>query len=519
MASQNRDSSARHQRVVVLDASRLPPLTREQARVVERIVSGFGSPDPRRCFVVRALAGAGKTTVIDHVHVRLATKGKSVIRLTFNRSLAKSHGVAETLHGLIYRHTGFDRARLEQAPSPAWAVRRFGIASASVGHRDGTVSVLQAEQVAAHALAAAQRWMTSTAPVPGPEHLVLPEVPPNADAGDIDALRATVLAYATLIADDMLDVRSSAPITHDTYIRWWWQRGGLLAADAVVFDEAQDASALMLDLVLRSSACVLVGDPYQGIYDWRSAIGDFGNEQLVPRLAHKEVVRLDMVHSFRFDTERAVRCGNAALVALQADVRLRRAYESERPVPERPRRAVLARTRAGVLAAAEYLLGRGEAVTATQVEALGRAFDDVRALREGVSRGRFALFAGWRDFELLADADPHSEYAGWVRLFRRIGEDRLARLVQRLRDLSAHSENEGTLPVTVTTVHQAKGLEWDCVQLIDDWPEGMPCEWNDPQRRLWYVACTRARFAVRLPSRLHPFLAWARQDCRQEMVG
>ncbi len=76
-------------------------------------------------------------------------------------------------------------------------------------------------------------------------------------------------------------------------------------------------------------------------------------------------------------------------------------------------------------------------------------------------------------------------------------------LEQFLADLSLENPERGeerTEVLTLSTIHQAKGLEWDAVLLIDAVEERFPSRHalNNPddleeERRLMYVACTRAR--------------------------
>lgn len=44
----------------------------------------------------------------------------------------------------------------------------------------------------------------------------------------------------------------------------------------------------------------------------------------------------------------------------------------------------------------------------------------------------------------------------------------------------------------ITTAHKSKGLEWDNVELSDDFPDPYFNK-NDEEKRLFYVAMTRAK--------------------------
>ena len=63
------------------------------------------------------------------------------------------------------------------------------------------------------------------------------------------------------------------PITHDFYLKLYQQQHPRLYYDTILFDEAQDASGSMLDIILKQECKkILVGDPHQQIYSFRYAI-------------------------------------------------------------------------------------------------------------------------------------------------------------------------------------------------------------------------------------------------------
>ena len=75
-------------------------------------------------------------------------------------------------------------------------------------------------------------------------------------------------------------------ITHDFYLKKFQLSNPTLFFDYILFDEGQDASAVMLDIFLKQKATkVIVGDTHQQIYGWRFAVNslekaDFKTYQL-----------------------------------------------------------------------------------------------------------------------------------------------------------------------------------------------------------------------------------------------
>lgn len=134
----------------------------------------------------------------------------------------------------------------------------------------------------------------------------------------------------------------------------------------------------------------------------------------------------------------------------------------------------------------------------TMMAAMVNAGDKAQAVLEAV------LSAGYREYlkdrfdnfaERVADIEQLSSYAA-----------RSASLEQFLTDTSLSEEyskkdsKEGKDRVVLSTIHQAKGLEWDTVFVIRLTQGGFPSErsFGEPggleeERRLFYVAVTRAQ--------------------------
>jgi cyanophycinase-like exopeptidase len=94
----------------------------------------------------------------------------------------------------------------------------------------------------------------------------------------------------------MIDPRGTCPITHDVYLKLWSLERPKISSDFLLFDEAQDANPVMLDLVMGQDAQkILVGDRYQQIYSWRGAVNamqsvDMPYRRDADRRAHRRLV-------------------------------------------------------------------------------------------------------------------------------------------------------------------------------------------------------------------------------------
>ena len=67
----------------------------------------------------------------------------------------------------------------------------------------------------------------------------------------------------------MIEPRGTCPFTHDVYLKLWSLERPKISSDFLLFDEAQDANPVMLDLVMGQDAQkILVGDVYKQFYPW-----------------------------------------------------------------------------------------------------------------------------------------------------------------------------------------------------------------------------------------------------------
>jgi len=70
-----------------------------------------------------------------------------------------------------------------------------------------------------------------------------------------------------------VNVQSNFPIDHDTYVKMWHLSGAKIDVDFILFDEAQDANPVVLDIVMKQKTRkIYVGDHHQKIYAWRGAV-------------------------------------------------------------------------------------------------------------------------------------------------------------------------------------------------------------------------------------------------------
>ncbi len=325
-------------------------------------------------------------------------------------------------------------------------------------------------------------------------------------------------------------------------------------------DEYQDVNPLqqrLLDLWLgeRDDVCV-VGDASQTIYTFTGASSSYLVD-FRSRYSHATEVRL--IRSYRSTPQivslanRVLRSATGPEAKLRLELRPTRAdgpeprvrtYDDEPAEAAAVAKAIVALIADGTPAREIAVLYRINAQSEVFEEALGEvaipyvlrgesAFFDRGEVREAVTRLRGAARGGQSSGDLGTDvrsvlsamnwsAEPPSGTGAvrerWENLLRLVtladdlaGADQAATLTDLVVDLDQRASTQSAPTadgVTLATVHAAKGLEWDAVFVVGLVAGTFPIQYADTparveeERRLFYVACTRAR--------RHLALSWAR---------
>ena len=282
----------------------------------------------------------------------------------------------------------------------------------------------------------------------------------------------TILGYAKWILSEMF--RKRIPVTHDAYLKFY-QLGNpsLSRFDAMLFDEGQDASPVMLDIFLRQRGRkLIVGDSSQQIYSFRGAVNSLDQ---VP------FPSFGLTTSFRFRQEVA----DLAMETLQLK---RMIGQYQNPVrirgvgscQETESFAVLARTNLCLLREAiesmlfskrRRLFFEGGFESYTYMSE-GASLFDVLYLRLGqFGKIRSSFIREFQDFESLLEyieAAEDGELRLTVEIVKEFGPS-LVDFINRLRQLQVPREQA---EVVFSTVHKSKGQEYDCVEILDDFITG-----------------------------------------------
>jgi len=491
--------------------------TTEQQAILEAAARG----EPGK---VLAYAGTGKTTTL--TGIAQAWPHGRLLYLAFNRAIADeaqrkfpARVECKTAHALAFRAQARWIAGREVV-GQWWKLRPFVLRDCPDAIDAARLYGRTEAQACASLFEILQRFCQTADAAVGPQHVgervltpLLGAVArcegPLSEADQrtwIRDLRARLVPAAQAVWDAMLS-RPDWPVVHDVYLKRWQLAAPALPYDAVLFDEAQDASPVMQALVLQQPGVVwMVGDSYQQIYEWRGAI-DALDQYAAPAYP--------LTRSWRFGPEVAATASRLLQVVLAAPWPLHGlgptgavrtpAGDQGSWDPACPgQTAVLCRTNIGVLQAAITALDARRAVSiAGGAGPVVDLCEAALALYHGqrVRHPELSDFATWDELRLASETAIGQSYRPLVQLVERQGEW-LAVACRRLR---VETVPEGQAALVLSTAHKAKGREWPQVVFGGDWHPfaGMDAEsgrvWiRADEARLWYVACTRGRRQVDL---------------------
>ncbi len=302
-------------------------------------------------------------------------------------------------------------------------------------------------------------------------------------------------------------------VTHDFYLKLFQLQSPRLNFDVIFFDEGQDASPVMLDVFMNQRATkVIVGDEHQQIYRWRYAIN---------ALSTIDLPRKYLTNSFRFPQPVA----DLAIEILKTKSHL---YEPGK-MPKIAEisgkgvaggiasRAVLGRSNSAILVEAinqlidkksiSNLYFEGNFHTYTYADEGGSIYDVLNLYYDERKKIRDPLIKSFKDFSELEEYADETEDAPMKGIINIVKEykSELPSLVKIIKEHHVPDGQKSEAEVVFSTVHKAKGMEYDEVTLLNDFlsEERMISQISQTEEPNWsrleedinilYVAATRAK--------------------------
>jgi len=472
---------------------------------------------------INAVAGAGKTsTLIAYASNR--PKNSRILYLAFNKSvkieaikkfaeMGLDHVTVETAHALAYKHVVFQHNYVvkAQAYSTAEIVELLGLSAIGQGH--------QAFVVANHVNKLLSFFCNS-------DKKRVQDLDYCNTIIDPEARQFVEHHYDFIVQQTRLFLakmdKGLIPIIHDFYLKKFQLLSPNLPYDYLLFDEGQDASAAMLDVFLKQKAIkVIVGDTHQQIYSWRYAVNSLENTRF-------DATNLST--SFRFNQD-------IAELAMHI-LKFKRHIKPFDPLPIKGKgtstsiktKAIIARTNIGLLLKAisyisqrksiKHIYFEGNINTYTYADEGASLYDVMHLFFGRKHLVRDKLLLGMRNANELRDYIDQTgdrQLRMMLDIVEEYGE-KIPSLLNMLKEKHIKDDNKERADIIFSTVHRCKGMEYDTVQLVNDFmseekikklvessvmDHNMRLKLNE-EINLLYVAVTRSRNRVYVPESLFP---------------
>ena len=472
--------------------------------------------------VVNAVAGSGKTTTLGGY--AQARRSKSILYLAFNSSVRKEaqskfaqmglHNVrVETAHSLALSAFRGKRISIYQGSYQPFDVKRI----LGFQQKDAIADM----KFGSHVLKMSSIFCNSNvSKVTETDYLnQLKNQEERAFAESVyDALTHQTRRFLQMMKSGEIEM------THDFYLKLYQlQRPSLSEFDYLLFDEAQDASPVMLDVFLNQPAVkVMVGDEHQQIYSWRYAVN---------ALKSSDFDRKELNTSYRFNQE---------IADLAKSVIRTKNHLEELSVPnlkgvggskeeKNPIKATLGRTNGAILVDVIGQLVEDQNISSvyfeghfnsyTYADEGGSVYDVLNLYKGNFKSIRNPMIKQFHDFQELQEYTDQSGDApmkGIIDIVMKYGKE-LPRMINFIKDSHVDHEQKENADMIYSTVHKAKGMEYDQVTLLDDFlgEEKMidllerPDIHPDFERliedtNILYVGITRTKSELVLPTSLIP---------------
>lgn len=469
--------------------------TQEQVAAIEMAVSG------KDCKVT-AYAGAGKTSTLKLVGSALGNQ--SGMYLAFNKAIAteaqskfEDNVKCKTFHSLAYNSVPrWLTAKLRGdriMPYDLAAQLNFADCMLPVAAKQQkTIKDLSrnftAQDQANLVLKAVGMFCRSTDLEIKKYHIqrVLPDWLDESGATEMKNL---ILPHAQNYWDKITTQGINIKAEHDHYLKHWALSNPEINTDFILFDEAQDADPIMLDVLSKQDAQIIyVGDKHQQIYGFRGAVNAMQSLQI-------EQTRLSQ--SFRFGDNIAQVANIILKNVLDETVPLRgfeKIKDSVNEISLLDCDAFLYRTNANALSGLLELhaIGRKPKLE-VDTNTLKTQVTDALRLQQGQAAKKGSVFEGftnWDEVSIYVGDLPQSDITPLVSLINKFEASAILNVLERSTDKN--------YDCVISTAHKSKGLEFKKVILGGDFFWKKPTKEGEKalsadEARLLYVAATRAQ--------------------------
>lgn len=449
-----------------------------------------------KTLVVFAYAGCGKTfTLVEfakqrpsekmiYIAYNRAIRDEAAIRFPKNVKCYTNHQLAWHAFGKKYQHKLVEGNVRLMDVSKALGTKDWRLLSHAVGSVSGWLSSVDAELSESHV----ERTFSEKD---------LAKVRPER----IGKIKET----ANLIWSMMVDPDDDLRMPHDGYLKLYQLTNPKFNKDIkwILYDEGQDANAVVTDIVLRQeSRLVVVGDRHQQIYRFRGA------ENALDYFMATGGVRFNLSQSYRFGPKVAA-VANVILRAKGETVPVVGLGPVDQIFNDVPAKmmfgspAIICRTVMGVLenAIAAAVEGRTIQFVGGKSSYNLRMLLDVYYLKigeiESISNNKFKNdFEHFEMYESVAVETKDVEMSRALKILETYSD--IPSILKSVEALIVGEKGDSDCfpDIRLMTAHKAKGLEFPDVIMHEDFPDlldpELPPDVLDDELNLAYVTATRA---------------------------
>lgn len=470
--------------------------TDEQAEAIEVFLS-------HKNLVVSAAAGSGKTSMLSMMANSDNRKG---LYLAFNKSIVEemkdkfpAHVQAKTLHSLAFGHQRsiYSSAQMTSNIKPWVMASELVIGSFNGKRESGDSMYISSNAVASLVKMTVEKYCNS-------EDLELSKSHTNVSSpifGDcgLDTqsrkrLQPIILKIAKSLWDDMCDPDSDTPIGFSGYLKRYAMDAPALNVDYIMIDECQDSNGVTMQIIKqqmkRGVQIIMVGDGNQAIYQWR------GSVDIMDQLHDSELRHL--TKTFRFGSAIAS-AANSILDIIGGQKSMEGVGPEGNTSIDQPYPTRLYRTNSAMLYEAIQEMVDGKKVhIAGGSAAIEKELRHVSSLKDGKPVQDISSdFFGFQDWDEVSDFCNDDGADNSVALLYRLVQEHGVRQIKKVLE---DTVSESRADIVVSTLHKAKGREWDSVSLGDDFK--VSGNNKSPEYKILYVAMTRAKKLLSIPSAL-----------------
>ena len=304
------------------------------------------------------------------------------------------------------------------------------------------------------------------------------------------------IKIAYFLWNQMSDPTSEFPMPHDGYLKLWSLNPKQFKYDYIMIDEAQDSNpSFLFALEQMKARKIFVGDEHQGIYSFRGTIN------ALRELKGAEEKTLSITHRFG---PKLSDIANHIISLKNLDLKIKssdRAFDTivmnnHTPLGINP--LILARTNSGLFQKAFDLANQGK-----KFSFIGNAklrFDDLEDLSLLSTEQKGGLYDDYKNIDALIDHAKENQNTDLI-LRAQIAKTHKNGLRSAIDKINSASVETHKNHPTLSTVHQAKGLEAEWVELLNDFPE-LPTQIHSQdfkaieEANILYVAVTRAKIGI-----------------------